>query len=108
MVLPNPLGARLHQKSGLGIIVDNGITLLPLEVLFCHWNRHVPIEENWVSEIILEDPDFIAKSVVFDVSRSGGDSNSIANSTNHGYSKQSLQSSGLGISHISKMNLSHR
>ena len=89
--LPNPLGARLHQKSGLGIIVDNGITLLPLEVLFCHWNRHVPIEEDWVSEIILEDPDFIAKSVVFDVSRSGGEIViPIANSTNHGYSKQSF------------------
>ena len=44
--LPNPLGARLHQKSGLGIIVDNGITLLPVEVLFCHWNRHVPIERD--------------------------------------------------------------
>ena len=31
--LPNPLGARLHQKSGLGIVVDNGIALLPIEVL---------------------------------------------------------------------------
>ena len=71
--LPNPLGARLHQKSGLGIIVDNGITLLPIEVLFCHWNRHVPIERDWVNQILSEDPDFIAKSVVFDVSRSGGE-----------------------------------
>ncbi len=71
--LPNPLAARLHQKSGLGIVVDNGIELLPIEVLFCHWNRHVPVENNWVSEMITNDPDFIAKSVVFDVSRSGGE-----------------------------------
>ena len=49
------------------------MSLLPIEVLFCHWNRHVPIPEEWVSEIISEDPDFIAKSVVFDVSRSGGE-----------------------------------
>ena len=71
--LPDPLGARLHQKSGLGIVIKNGVSLLPIEVLFCHWNRHVPIPEEWVSEIISEDPDFIAKSVVFDVSRSGGE-----------------------------------
>jgi len=71
--LPNPLGARLHQKSGLGIVVNNGIALLPIEVLFCHWNRHVPVEDGWVSKMITNDPDFIAKSVVFDVSRSGGE-----------------------------------
>ncbi len=71
--LPNPLGARLHQKSGLGIVVDNGIALLPIEVLFCHWNRHVPVEDGWVSKMITNDSDFIAKSVVFDVSRSGGE-----------------------------------
>ena len=71
--LPNPLGARLHQKSGLGILIKNGVSLLPIEILFCHWNRHVPITDEWVSEIISEDPDFIAKSVVFDVSRSGGE-----------------------------------
>ena len=71
--LPNPLGARLNQKSGLGLVVDNGIALLPIEVLFCHWNRHVPVEDGWVSEMITNDQNFIAKSVVFDVSRSGGE-----------------------------------
>ena len=39
--LPNPLGARLNQKSGLGLNVENGISLEAIEVLFCHWNRHV-------------------------------------------------------------------
>ena len=89
--LPNPLGARLHQKSGLGMIVENGIALLPMEVLFCHWNRHVPIAEDWLDKIISDDPDFIAKSVVFDVSRSGGEIViPIVNPTTSGYSKRSF------------------
>ncbi len=89
--LPNPLGTRLHQKSGLGVMVDNGISLLPIEVLFCHWYRHVPIEEGWVSKIISEDPDFIAKSVVFDISRSGGEIViPIVNSAPSDYSIQSF------------------
>lgn len=71
--LPNPIGARLYQKSGLGVVVKDGILLEPIEVLFCHWNRHVPLDEMWVSKILAEDKDFIAKSVIFDVSRSGGE-----------------------------------
>ena len=71
--LPNPLGARLYQKSGLGKLTDDGIVLAPIEVLFCHWNRHVPITSEWVDQIVSRDKDFIAKAVVFDVSRSGGE-----------------------------------
>ena len=71
--LPNPLAARLHQKSGLGILTENGVLMNPVEVMFCHWNRHIPVTENWVSERIGADEDFIAKSVVFDVARSGGE-----------------------------------
>ena len=33
--LPNPLGARLHQKSGIGLVLQDGIALDPIEVLFC-------------------------------------------------------------------------
>ncbi len=71
--LPNPLAARLHQKSGLGLLTQNGVLMNPVEVMFCHWNRHIPVTENWVSERVGEDEDFIAKSVVFDVARSGGE-----------------------------------
>ena len=40
--LPNPLASRLFQKSGLGLLDEDGILLEPLEVMFCHWNRHIP------------------------------------------------------------------
>ena len=74
------------------MMVDNGITLPLIEVLFCHWNRHVPIENDWVNEMITNDPDFIAKSVVFDISRSGGEIViPIANSSSD-YSIQSFAS----------------
>ena len=86
--LPNPLGARLNQKSGLGLNVENGISLEAIEVLFCHWNRHVPLELNWVSNILDGDKDFIAKSVIFDVSRSGGEIViPVGNISNFTYSK---------------------
>lgn len=71
--LPNPLGARLHQKSGIGLKLDEGIALDAIEVLFCHWNRHIPVTNQWVEEMINLDSDFIAKSVIFDVARSGGE-----------------------------------
>ena len=71
--LPNPLGARLHQKSGIGLTLDEGIALDAIEVLFCHWNRHIPVTNQWVEDMINLDSDFIAKSVIFDVARSGGE-----------------------------------
>lgn len=71
--LPNPLGARLNQKSGLGVNVNDGIKLEPIEILFCHWNRHIPIADGWINQMLENDGDFIAKSVVFDVARSGGE-----------------------------------
>lgn len=71
--LPNPLASRLFQKSGLGLLDEDGILLEPLEVMFCHWNRHIPISETWVNDRIISDSNFIAKSVVFDVARSGGE-----------------------------------
>ncbi|MEC8312590.1 MAG: hypothetical protein VXZ52_01670, partial [Candidatus Thermoplasmatota archaeon] len=71
--LPNPLGARLNQKSGLGVNVNDGIKLEPIEILFCHWNRHIPIADGWINRMLENDGDFIAKSVVFDVARSGGE-----------------------------------
>ena len=61
------------KKADLGLLTQNGVLMNPVEVMFCHWNRHIPVTENWVSERISEDEDFIAKSVVFDVARSGGE-----------------------------------
>ncbi len=71
--LPNPLAARLNQKSGLGVIVEEGISMEAIEVLFCHWNRHIPVAGDWVSAMLSTDDNFIAKAVVFDVARSGGE-----------------------------------
>ena len=71
--LPDPIGARLNQKSGIGFQSDGGILMSGIEVLFCHWNRHIPLPNDWIDEQLLIDEDFIAKSVIFDVARSGGE-----------------------------------
>ncbi len=90
--LPNPLGARLHQKSGIGLTLDGGIALDPIEVLFCHWNRHIPVTNQWVEDMIKLDSDFIAKSVIFDVARSGGEIViPITNFTENDYSEGTLR-----------------
>ena len=70
-----PLASRLHQKSGLGQTTsDGGILLLSEEVLFCHWHRHMPLpEESWFSDQLTSDSQHIARAVVFDVARSGGE-----------------------------------
>jgi hypothetical protein len=70
-----PLASRLHQKSGLGQTTsDGGILLLSEEVLFCHWYRHMPLpKETWFSEQLKADSQHIARAVVFDVARSGGE-----------------------------------
>lgn len=70
-----PLAARLYQKSALGKSdSDGGCFITNEELLFCHWHRHVPLpSEDWFSLAIRDDPDLVARSVAFDVSRSGGE-----------------------------------
>ena len=70
-----PLSSRLHQKSALGKTdSEGGCSLTNEEVLFCHWHRHVPLpSEDWFVDAIRHDPDLVARSVAFDVSRSGGE-----------------------------------
>ena len=71
--LPAPLSNRLYQKSALGKPIEGGIILTEEEVMFCHWHRHVPLEDNWVEERISNDPNFPYKSVAYDVVRSAGE-----------------------------------
>lgn len=70
-----PLASRLYQKSGLGQTTsDGGILLLSEEVLFCHWHRHMPLpDDQWFSQQLASDSHHIARAVVFDVARSGGE-----------------------------------
>jgi len=68
-----PLSNRLHQKSALGKPVDGGIILSEEEVMFCHWHRHVPLEEGWVDARLEENANFAHKVVAFDVVRSAGE-----------------------------------
>ena len=74
MIKP-PLSSRLYQKSGLGILSsDDCIILSPMEVLFCNWHRHVPLpDDNWFQSELKKDPNLLAKAVIFDNSRSGGE-----------------------------------
>ena len=70
-----PLSARLYQKSGLGVVTgDDGIVLSSMEVLFCNWHRHLPLpSEDWFELEVQKDSDLLAKAVVFDTARSGGE-----------------------------------
>ena len=71
--IPAPLSNRLYQKSALGKPIDGGIILTEEEIMFCHWHRHVPLTEGWVDERLSEDPNFVYKSVAYDVVRSAGE-----------------------------------
>ena len=71
--IPEPLSNRLHQKSALGKPIEGGIVLTEEEVMFCHWHRHVPLEQSWVDDRLAENPNFVYKSVAYDVVRSAGE-----------------------------------
>ncbi len=70
-----PLASRLYQKSALGRTDrDGGIFLTHEEILFCHWHRHLPLpDDDWFSTTVRQDPELVARSVAFDVARSGGE-----------------------------------
>ncbi len=74
MIKP-PLSLRLYQKSGLGIMTsDECIILSPMEVLFCNWHRHVPLpDDQWFENELKADSNLLAKAVIFDNARSGGE-----------------------------------
>ena len=71
-----PLSARLFQKSGLGrpLRGEDGITLSSMEILFCNWHRHLPLPSaDWFEKEIENDSNLLAKAVIFDTARSGGE-----------------------------------
>jgi hypothetical protein len=72
--VPEKLGSRLHQKSSLGILVeDGGVLLNSEEVIFCHWHRHVPLpSEDWFENQIKNDKEFLHRSILFEYIRGGG------------------------------------
>jgi len=73
--LPPPLASRLYQKSALGSPLEDGsIELIPEEILFCNWNRHVELpSENWLANELESDSGLLHRAVAFDYARSGGE-----------------------------------
>ena len=73
--IPNKLGQRLHEKSRLGVQLPNGnFGMNDVEVLFSHWNRHLPLpSEAWLDERLDLNPNLLAEAVVMDTARSGGE-----------------------------------
>ena len=74
-VIAAPLANRLLQKSGIGKPISGGsITVLPEEIMFCHWYRHLPLPEgDWLEGEIKKDETFLAKSVFLDIAKQGGE-----------------------------------
>jgi len=70
-----PLSSRLYQKSAIGLMQsDESIRVSTEEILFCHWHRHLPLPSNsWFDNAVNSDPDVIARSILFDTARSGGE-----------------------------------
>ena len=73
--LEPPLSSRLYQKSGIGTLMeDEGTILSPMEILFCNWHRHLPLpSDEWFENEIRKDQNLLAKSIIYDSSRSGGE-----------------------------------
>ncbi|MDA8690418.1 hypothetical protein N9M86_04985 [Euryarchaeota archaeon] len=70
-----PLSSRLYQKSAIGYMLsDESIRVSTEEILFCHWHRHLPLpSDSWFEEAVEKDPNVIARSILFDTARSGGE-----------------------------------
>ena len=74
-IIEPPLSSRLYQKSGIGLMQSDGsIRLCNEEILFCHWHRHVPLpSKGWFENQVRHEPNIIARSIIFDTARSGGE-----------------------------------
>ena len=70
-----PLSSRLYQKSAIGYMQsDESIRVSTEEILFCHWHRHLPLpSDTWFEEAVQRDSNVIARSILFDTARSGGE-----------------------------------
>ena len=71
--IPDPTAGRLHQKSALGNPTQGGIIISDIELMFCHWHRHIPLPDMWLESKLQSNPDFVYEVVAFDVIRSSGD-----------------------------------
>lgn len=74
-VVPPPLSSRLHQKSALGkTISGGGLRLEAIEVMFCHWHRHLPLpNKDWLEEELARNPQFIQESAILEAIRDSGE-----------------------------------
>ncbi len=73
--IPPSLASRFHQKSALGKIVSGGnLRLNAVEVMFCHWHRHLPLpSDNWIETQLGENPHFIHEAVILEAIRDSGE-----------------------------------
>jgi len=73
--IPAPLSQRLHDKSALGQTTsDGGILLVPEEVMFCHWYRHVPLPSpDWFEREVAQNAAVVPRTIAMDVLRNGGE-----------------------------------
>jgi len=68
------IGSRLWNKSAIGFQMDEGTLLMPEEVLFCHWHRHLPLpNSNWLNDILSEDPFLLHRAAAMNTIREPGD-----------------------------------
>lgn len=75
--IPPPHSLRLHQKSAFGFRCnDEGILLTPVELLYCHWYRFIPLPEPkaaWFAANMEAEPQFEAQAIAMELMRTSHD-----------------------------------
>lgn len=75
--LPPPHSLRLHQKSAFGRrCKDEGVLLTPVELIYCHWFRFIPLPEptnQWFAEQLELNPRLEAHLIAMELMRTGHD-----------------------------------
>ena len=68
------IGSRLWNKSAIGTQIEEGTLLMPEEVLFCHWHRHLPLpDNNWLNDILSNDHFLLHRAAAMNTIREPGD-----------------------------------
>lgn len=68
------IGSRLWNKSAIGHQIQEGTLLMPEEVLFCHWHRHLPLpNHDWLNNILCIDPFLLHRAAAMNTIREPGD-----------------------------------
>jgi len=84
------IGSRLWNKSAIGKTIEEGTILMPEEVLFCHWHRHLPLPNSeWLGNLLSKDPYLLHRAAAMNTIREPGDLLVLTSATKLKFEEQS-------------------